>query len=319
MGTPHFAVPSLDLLVKSGYPVVAVLTAPDKPTGRGRIISTSPVKDYALKNNLNVLQPTNLKDRGFIKLLDSFHADLQVVVAFRMLPEVVWKMPHLGTFNLHASLLPQYRGAAPINRAIMNGEKETGVTTFFINENIDTGSIIYSERIKISDDETAGSLHDRLMIKGAQLVLKTVETIADGKVSSVSQDQLLTGFAHLKTAPKIFKEDCRIDWYKNSRDIFNHIRGLSPYPAAFTKIHSPFGESQNIKIYESSLLTGTDQEMGDSVSKPGTLFTDQKSYLYVSCADSKISIKELQIEGKRRMAVKEFLKGFKLDNNWKFE
>ncbi len=313
MGTPQFAVPSLDLLVKSGYPIVAVLTSPDKPAGRGRIISSSPVKDYALENNLNVLQPANLKDPAFIKILESFNADLQVVVAFRMLPDVIWKMPRLGTFNLHASLLPQYRGAAPINRAIINGESETGVTTFFINENIDTGSIIFSERIKIEDTDTAGSLHDRLMYAGAQLVLKTVETIAGGHVTTVSQDQLISKTYELKTAPKIFKEDCKINWHSKTRDIYNLIRGLSPYPAAFTKFHSLFGDSLNVKIYESSLTVDAEKDLISKDNNPGTIHTDQKTLLYVSCADGLISIKELQLEGKRRMDVKEFLRGFKLD------
>lgn len=319
MGTPHFAVPSLDLLVKSGYTVVAVITAPDKPAGRGRMISSSPVKEYALKNNLNVLQPTNLKDPAFIQFLESFHADLQVVVAFRMLPDVIWKMPRLGTFNLHASLLPQYRGAAPINRAIMNGETETGVTTFFINENIDTGSIIFTERIKIEDNDTAGSLHDRLMYAGAQLVLKTIETIAGGHVTIVSQELLISKTPEIKTAPKIFKEDCRIDWHRKTRDIHNFIRGLSPFPAAFTTIHSISGESLNVKIYASSLTFDVEKNFISTDYNPGTIHTDQKTFLHVSCADGLISIRELQLEGKRRMDVKEFLKGFKLHKYRKAE
>jgi methionyl-tRNA formyltransferase len=315
MGTPEFAVPSLDVLVKNGYHIVAVVTAPDKPAGRGRKIKYSPVKEYALEKQIPVMQPTHLKGTEFIEELKSCHADLQIVVAFRMLPEIVWKMPSRGTFNLHASLLPQYRGAAPINWAIINGETETGITTFFIDEKIDTGRIILREKIKIEKAETAGELHDRLMVKGSELVLKTVKAIEEDLVQTKPQKQLVQSEIKLKSAPKIFKEDTRIDWEKPKQDVFNLIRGLSPYPGAYTKLISPGNESWIIKIFKSELV-----DIGQDVEKhrivPGIMLTDQKTYLYIGCGNGIIGVKEIQLEGKRRMNIAEFLRGFNINSEW---
>jgi methionyl-tRNA formyltransferase len=315
MGTPGFAVPSLNILVSSGYEITGVVTVPDKPAGRGQHVRISPVKEYALKHSLKVFQPANLKDPEFIKELKSLSPDLFIVVAFRMLPEVIWKMPPFGTFNLHASLLPQYRGAAPINWAIINGEKETGVTTFFINETIDTGKILFTERINIGDDETAGELHDRLMTLGASLVLKTVKAIGNGNI--IPQDQQLFEMAELRTAPKIFKEDCRIDWEQNVTNVCNLIRGLSPYPAAFTNLISTNGDQFNIKIFKAKALDLFENKPGLAELIPGTISTDQLTYLHVACKDGFISIDELQLEGKRRITIKEFLRGFRMEINWR--
>lgn len=319
MGTPQFAIPTLDLLVNSAHQVVAVITVPDKPSGRGQVVSVSPVKEYASEKGLFILQPVNLKDPQFIHELEALDADLQIVVAFRMLPEVVWKMPSLGTINLHASLLPQYRGAAPINWAIINGEKETGVTTFYINENIDKGRIIFFEKTDIQTDETAGTLHDRLMETGSRLVLKTVDSVAGGQTESVSQDKLGVETKLLKPAPKIFREDCRINWQKSSLEIYNFIRGLSPYPAAFTQIRISQKKVSVVKIYNSSILPCLEYQDNLSERTPGSIITDNKSYLNIQCSDGIISIKELQLEGKRKLPVAEFLKGFKFDESWKFE
>ncbi|MCD4663713.1 MAG: methionyl-tRNA formyltransferase [Bacteroidales bacterium] len=311
MGTPDFAVPSLDILVKNDFDVVGVVTSLDKPAGRGRKITHSPVKEYAVANNLPVLQPNNLKDKYFINQLKSLNPDLQVVVAFRMLPEVVWGMPPLGTFNLHASLLPQYRGAAPINRAIINGETETGVTTFFLDKEIDTGKIILSEKIAIGNEETAGELHDRLMEEGAKLVLLTIETISESNYKLKSQNDLITSEISLKKAPKIFKEDCRVDWKLGVDNIYNFIRGLSPYPSAFTELLSPAGETWMLKIYKAQKI------LQDKNPVVGTIQTDGKSYLNILCADGFISIIEIQLAGKRRMNITEFLKGFTINDAWK--
>ncbi|MDR1810192.1 MAG: methionyl-tRNA formyltransferase, partial [Prevotella sp.] len=239
MGTPEFAVGSLSALVENGYNVVGVITMPDKPAGRGHKLQASAVKEYALQQNLPLLQPEKLKDDFFLQQLSAWHADLQVVVAFRMLPEAVWSMPRLGTFNLHASLLPQYRGAAPINHAIINGEKETGATTFFLTHEIDTGNIIKQIRIPVRETDTAGSIHDELMKKGAQLVMDTVDMISEGHIETVPQEQFAIEESKLKPAPKIFRETCRIDWMKPATDIFNFIRGLSPYPSAWTELVYP--------------------------------------------------------------------------------
>ncbi len=295
MGTPEFAVPSLEILVENKYCVVAVITAPDKPQGRGQKIVGSPVKECALKHNIPVLQPANLKSPEFLNELKAFNANLQIVVAFRMLPEAVWAMPSIGTFNLHASLLPQYRGAAPINWAIINGEKETGATTFFLKHEIDTGSIIYQEKEFIHESDTAGALYDRLMVKGAQLVLKTVRAIESGDYPSLPQEESLT----VKHAPKIFKETCEINWNQPADTIRNFVRGLSPYPAAWVVL----GE-KNYKIFEVSVA--------DTVSidgNPGSIQTDNKNYLYIKTSDGCISIEELQPEGKRKMNIKEFFRG----------
>lgn len=316
MGTPEFAVPSLSSLVNNGFEVVAVVTAPDKPAGRGRKITQSPVKKFALNNQIPVLQPTNLKDTQFIEELKSFQADLQVVVAFRMLPEIVWKMPDRGTFNLHASLLPQYRGAAPINWAIINGESETGITTFFIDEKIDTGKIILKHKVKIENAETAGELHDRLMILGGELVLKTVKLIEEDQVHATFQKELAGSEIQLKPAPKIFKDDTNIDWENFSQNIFNLIRGLSPYPGAYTKLISPESESWVLKIFKSELgKTLPDADISEKVQ--GNLTTDQKTFLHIGCGDGIIDIKEVRLEGKRRMNIADFLRGFPISNDWK--
>lgn len=298
MGTPDFAVPSLEILVQSGYDVVGVVTAPDKPKGRGQILSPSPVKEYALSKNLFVMQPTNLKSPEFLNQLNSLGVNLQVVVAFRMLPEAVWSLPEYGAFNLHASLLPQYRGAAPINWAIMNGEKETGVTTFFITHEIDTGSIIFQAKEEIADNETAGTLHDKLMVKGASLVLETVKLIANDEVHPVPQD-LKMG---VKAAPKIHKETCRIDWNKPAKQVYDFIRGLSPYPAAWTEINGDL-----FKIYLTEIV---DEDRADM--KPGELATDYETYIKFKTADKLLSIKEFQRQGKKKMDVKSYFRGNKL-------
>lgn len=316
MGTPDFAVPSLDILVKNNFNVVAVVTAPDKPAGRGRKITFSSVKEYAIEKQIPVLQPTKLKDPEFVENIRSFQADLQIVVAFRMLPEIIWKMPSKGTFNLHASLLPKYRGAAPINWAIINGETETGITTFFIDEKIDTGRIILREKVKIGGSETAGELHDHLMMKGAGLVMKTVEMIMEGKLSLKSQKDYATSMDNLKSAPKIFKEDTLIKWDKSILEVFNLIRGLSPYPGAFTKLIGPDNNSWILKIFKSELID-SHPAIEQTKSNPGELITDNKSFIFLGCGDGYLDIKELQLEGKRRMPIIEFLKGFTISNEWR--
>jgi len=295
MGTPEFAVPSLQILVENGFHVVAVITAPDKPKGRGQKLATSPVKDYAVSQNIPVLQPTNLKSPEFIEELRSYQANLQIVVAFRMLPEMVWDMPEIGTFNLHASLLPQYRGAAPINWAIINGEKETGVTTFFLKHEIDTGNIIFQEKEPIEEDDNVGDLYGRLMERGAGLVLKTVQAIQTGDYPQLAQNES----GEIKHAPKIFKETCEIDWSKSSEEVYNFIRGLSPYPAAWTMINDT-----QFKIYKAEKL-----ELTSAGEKPGDYSTDNKTYLHIQTGGNALSIKELQMEGKKRMEIEDFLRG----------
>jgi methionyl-tRNA formyltransferase len=313
MGTPDFAVESLKGLVENGYNIAGVITMPDKPSGRGYKIQYSAVKKYALEQHLPLLQPEKLKNEAFLNDLRSWNADLQIVVAFRMLPEVVWNMPRLGTFNLHASLLPQYRGAAPINWAVINGDKETGVTTFFLTHEIDTGRIILQEKVKIEDEDNAGKIHDELMTTGAKLVQKTVSLILEDKVDAVAQEQLYADEKDLKLAPKIFKETCRIDWNKSTKDIHNFVRGLSPYPTAWTELHSEFKEPQMVKIYSSEVLS--------SVSKlqPGTIQTDNKTYLNVACADGSICIKEIQFAGKKAMMIDEVLRGYKVEDGAYFK
>ncbi|HRJ31703.1 MAG TPA: methionyl-tRNA formyltransferase [Cyclobacteriaceae bacterium] len=297
MGTPEFAVPSLEILVEHKFNVVAVITAPDKPQGRGQKITFSPVKECALKHNIPVLQPTNLKSPQFVEELKSYKANLQVVVAFRMLPEVVWSMPALGSFNLHASLLPQYRGAAPINWAIINGEKETGVTTFFLKHEIDTGSIIYQEKEVIHENDDAGTLYHRLMNKGAHLVLKTVQAIEAGNYPSQPQP----AHTELKHAPKIFKETCQINWSQPAVHIHNFVRGLSPYPGAWTVLNDkPF------KIFK------TDTLPNQLNAEAGQFLTDNKTYLYIQTSIGCLSILELQPEGKKRMKIDEFFRGNKI-------
>lgn len=308
MGTPEFAVNSLDILIKNGYNIVGVITAVDKPAGRGKKLNESAIKKYAIKNNLFLLQPTNLKDPDFQIQLKSLNANLQIVVAFRMLPEIIWNMPKYGTFNLHASLLPQYRGAAPINWAIINGEKETGISTFFLDHKIDTGNIILQEKIAIEKDETAGSLHDKLQVLGSELVLKTVDLIISNKFQTIQQNDSVS--EALKDAPKLHKLDCRIDWTKSAKQVCNQIHGLSPYPAAFTDLISPEGLIQQLKIFK------VDFSPSNNTLNPGTIETDNKNFLKVNTSSGSISILELQLAGKRKMMVQDFLKGFRLDNHW---
>jgi methionyl-tRNA formyltransferase len=305
MGTPDFAVPALDILVSNNYEIAAVITAPDKPRGRGLKMQESAVKTYALQHGLKVLQPEKLKHPEFIEALQSLKADLQIVVAFRMLPEIVWSMPPLGTFNLHASLLPQYRGAAPINYAVMNGEVETGVTTFFLVHEIDTGNIILQEKCPIDANETAGELHDKLMKIGADAVLKTVQMIERNEVKTTPQEQLMNGIP--KTAHKIFKDDCMIHWEKQAHAIHNFIRGLSPFPAAYTYLHLHSSEKQLFKIYRCSYVCEAHQY------SPGTVESDGKTYLKVACADGFIFPEIVQVAGKKSMSVTEFLRGFNSD------
>lgn len=297
MGTPEFAVPSLETLLTHGYNVVAVITAPDKPSGRGLKVMPSPVKEVALRYNVPVLQPTNLKSPEFLEELRSYEAALQIVVAFRMLPEVVWNMPVLGTFNLHASLLPQFRGAAPINWAIMHGEKETGVTTFFIRHEIDTGDMLLQEKEPIREEDTAGTLSERLMHRGAKLVLQTVQLIEQNNYPKTPQPQT----DNLLLAPKLFKEMCEIDWNQPTEKVYNFVRGLSPYPAAWTHLNGKFG-----KIYF------TRQVNDNSPAHPGEYRTDQKTFLYFKTADGWLAVEDLQLEGKKRMTIGEFLRGNKI-------
>ncbi len=302
MGTPAFAVPILDILVKHNYNIVGVITAPDKPSGRGLKMQQSAVKEYALAHHLHVMQPEKLKHPDFIEELKALQADLQIVVAFRMLPEIVWNMPPKGTFNLHASLLPQYRGAAPINFAVINGEKETGVTTFFLTHEIDTGHVIMQEKCDIGSNETAGELHDRLMELGAKTVLKTMQLIETGEVKPIPQHSMVHG--ELKTAHKIFKDDCLIDWGGNALSIHNFIRGLSPFPTAFSNLILETGEKILFKIYSATY------EVKPHQMTPGAIETDGKNYLKVACKDGYINLIQLQMAGKKAMTAVEFLRGF---------
>ena len=309
MGTPDFAVESLRVLVDSGYHVVAVVTMPDKPSGRGHHLQQSPVKQYALSKNIPILQPEKLKDESFVEELRSYNADLQVVVAFRMLPEVVWTMPRLGTINLHGSLLPQYRGAAPINWAIINGDKQTGVTTFFLKHEIDTGDMILQERMPIADDEDFGSVHDRMMEMGAKVLLKTVDMIVDGTAPSIPQPVLPT--EAMRPAPKIFKEMCELDFSKTAQELKNFVRGLSPVPAAWTELKIG-EESSVVKIYRVS-VSETGGNVVENIMIGGRrVSTDGKTYLRVECADKWLSIDELQMQGKKRMGIRDFLNGVRL-------
>ena len=303
MGTPDFAVESLRALVEGGYNVVAVVTMPDKPAGRGHQLQYSAVKQYALSVGLPILQPERLKDENFLAELKSYNADLQIVVAFRMLPEVVWNMPRLGTFNLHASLLPQYRGAAPINWAVMNGDTETGATTFMLQHEIDTGNIILQERIPIADDENVGSVHDRLMYMGAQLVTRTVDTIIEAEnrgveLPTIPQDNAL----ELRPAPKIFKDTCAINFAQTAEQIRNHVRGLSPYPAAWISempANHPLAEVlRGAKVYKAAI----------------TQCAEQKGHIIVPCADGYIDLLELQLPGKKRMDAAALLNGIRVNN-----
>lgn len=303
MGTPDFAVASLAALTENGYRVVGVVTAPDKPAGRGQKIQQPAVKTYARSKQLPVLQPEKLKDEHFLAELRALEPDLQVIVAFRMLPEAVWKMPRLGTFNLHGSLLPRYRGAAPLNWALINGDTESGVTTFLLKQEIDTGNILFMEKVPVSPDFTVGELHDQLMVIGAKLVLKTVDALAEGNVVPIPQDKLEIDPVRLH-APKIFKEDCRIDWHRPSVTIHNKIRGLSPYPAAWAELTAPGKENLSFKIFRTS------PESGSHPYEPGTILSDQRKWMKIASADGFVWITDLQLAGKKRMGIEEFLRGF---------
>ncbi len=307
MGTPEFAVMPLQQLFHEGYPAVAVVTAPDRPAGRGKKLRESAVKEFIRKRHPGtpLLQPPNLKDPGFVQQLQELRPDLLVVVAFRMLPEVVWRIPRLGTFNLHASLLPQYRGAAPINHVLMNGEKETGVTTFLIDEQIDTGNILLQERIAVGATETAGELHDRLMEAGSQLVLETVRGLAAGTLKARPQDQFIRPGEPLKMAPKLNKEDGRIDWNRPGQVIVNQIRGLSPLPGAFTTLETEGNPPQTCKIFRASFEPATHH------MTPGRIQTDGKKQFKVAAPDGFVHIESLQLEGKKRMETAQFLAGFR--------
>ena len=305
MGTPEFAVEALRCLVEGGYNVVGVITMPDKPAGRGHKLQYSPVKQYALEHNLPLLQPEKLKNEEFVEALRAWKADLQIVVAFRMLPEVVWNMPRLGTFNLHASLLPQYRGAAPINWAVINGETETGITTFFLKHEIDTGEVIQQVRVPIADTDDVGIVHDKLMLLGGKLVTETVDAILAGTVKSIPQEQM-AACGELRSAPKIFKETCRIDWNRPVKRIYDFVRGLSPYPAAWTELVQPDGQTLVLKVFETEKI-GKEHSL-----EPGTLLTDGKTYLRVAAADGFVGIRSLQLPGKKRLKADELLRGFRL-------
>jgi methionyl-tRNA formyltransferase len=313
MGTPEFAVEPLRAIIGAGYNVVAVITAPDKPAGRGQKLHHSPVKVFAEKNNLKVLQPVSLKDPAFITELRSLGANLMVVVAFRMLPEVVWQMPEFGTLNLHASLLPQYRGAAPINHAIINGETETGLTTFFIEKEIDTGNIILSRKLPILSSDDAGALHDRLKFSGGNLVLETLKLIETGYVKPQSQDNFVFDKTILHPAPKIFKKDCKINWRNSCMNIHNLVRGLSPFPGAFSNLIDENEVIKQVKIFKTSY------ELSESNEAPGTILTDYKNTFSVIASDGIIHIEELQVEGKKRMTTAEFLRGVHSHVVFRFE
>jgi len=300
MGTPQFAIASLDELIKAGSDIVGVITAPDKPAGRGQKINESAIKQYAVANGLKVLQPVNLKDPTFLEELRSLQADLQVVVAFRMLPEAVWNMPPKGTLNLHASLLPQYRGAAPINWVLINGEKESGVTTFFLKHEIDTGDVLFTEKVTLNGHETAGDLHDRLMNKGAGLLVKTVKAVESGRYHEHPQSEILPD-VELRSAPKLTKELLNIDWNKPALEIYNLVRGLSPVPTAYTLLNE-----KTFKIFKADL-----QDSHPAI-QPGGFLTDSKTYLKFAAKDGFISVTDVQLEGKKRMSIGEFLRGVKL-------
>lgn len=308
MGTPDFAVESLRSLVEGGYNIIGVVTMPDKPIGRhGSVLQASPVKEYALLQGLPVLQPEKLKAPEFVEQLRSLKADLQIVVAFRMLPEVVWSMPPMGTFNLHASLLPQYRGAAPINWAVINGETETGITTFFLRHEIDTGKIIQQVHVPIHPDDNVGDVHDRLMLLGGKLVVETVDNILAGTIQPIEQANLMPDV--LKSAPKIFHDTCMIQWDMPAKQVYDFIRGLSPYPAAWTTL-----KTQQVKIYQAHITTDSSTEV-----HPGTLSSDGKTYLRVATSNQWLSLDTIQLAGKKRMSVQDFLRGFHVAEDMRFE
>lgn len=305
MGTPEFAVESLKRLVEGGYNIVGVITMPDKPMGRhGSVLQPSPVKQYAVSQGLKVLQPGKLKNEEFVAELRDLNADLQIVVAFRMLPEVVWSMPRLGTFNLHASLLPQYRGAAPINWAVINGDTETGITTFFLKHEIDTGEIIDQVRVPIADTDNVEVVYERLMRLGGDLVLKTVDAILEGSVKTIPQEELAQ-VGELRPAPKIFKETCRIDWIIGVKRIYDFVRGLSPYPAAWTELYQEGTDPVMLKIFE------TEKLFCEHSLAPGTIVTDCKTYFKIASSDGYVNVLSLQLAGKKRMEINDFLRGYR--------
>lgn len=305
MGTPEFAVESLKRLVEGGYNIVGVITMPDKPMGRhGSVLQPSPVKQYAVSQGLKVLQPEKLKNEEFVAELRDLNADLQIVVAFRMLPEVVWSMPRLGTFNLHASLLPQYRGAAPINWAVINGDTETGITTFFLKHEIDTGEIIDQVRVPIADTDNVEVVYERLMRLGGGLVLKTVDAILEGSVKTIPQEELAQ-VGELRSAPKIFKETCRIDWIIGVKRIYDFVRGLSPYPAAWTELYQEGTDPVMLKIFE------TEKLFCEHSLAPGTIVTDCKTYFKIASSDGYVNVLSLQLAGKKRMEINDFLRGYR--------
>ena len=302
MGTPGFAVASLDALVKAGCNIVGVITAPDKPAGRGMDMQQSAVKKYAVEQQLHILQPEKLKNPEFLDALKLLHADLQIVVAFRMLPEAVWNMPALGTVNLHGSLLPQYRGAAPINWAVINGENETGVTTFKLQHEIDTGDILLQESFAIGENETAGEVHDRMKEIGAALLVKTVEGLASGSLVETAQSEIRNTISEIHHAPKIFTETCKIDFSKTTQELYNQVRGLSPFPTAFT-----FLKNKKLKLYTVEKVTQV------PTIAAGEFETDGKTFLHFACGDGYVAVKDLQLEGKKRMEIKDFLRGYRFE------
>ena len=312
MGTPEFAVEPLRCLVEGGYNVVGVITMPDKPAGRGHKVQFSPVKQYALEHDLPLLQPEKLKDETFVGALRAWNADLQIVVAFRMLPEVVWNMPRLGTFNLHASLLPQYRGAAPINWAVINGDTETGITTFFLKHEIDPGEVIQQVRVPIADTDNVGIVHDKLMMLGGRLVTETVDAILADAVRPVPQEEMVV-VGELRPAPKIFKDTCRIDWSRPVKRIYDFIRGLSPYPAAWTELVQPDGTVVVLKIFE------TEKIYQEHQLQSGTVLTDNKNYLHIAVPEGFIKVLALQLPGKKRLKTDELLRGFRLADGVKVQ
>lgn len=312
-GTPEFAVASLKSLIENNYNIKAVVTTPDKPAGRGKKITFSPLKEYALKEDLHILQPDKLSDPNFINDLQIINADLFIVVAFRKLPSVIWKMPPLGTFNLHASLLPDYRGAAPINWAIINGDKETGITTFFLNENIDEGKIIFNQKITIENEETFGELYNKMKVIGAELLLKTVNTIFNNKAKCIDQVVFIEKLNKINKAPKILKADCKINWNNKSTNIINKIRGLNPIPTAFTYIVTENETELYIKIFKAKA------EIENHNLDIGKVLTDDKTYLKISVADGFVSLLEIQIAGKNKTNITDFLRGHRINEHWKLK
>ena len=312
MGTPEFAVPCLDILIKNNYNIVGVVTVPDKPAGRGQQLNQSAIKKYAIENNLKLLQPEKLKDEGFVNELKHLNADLQIVVAFRMLPEVVWNMPKLGTYNLHASLLPKYRGAAPINWAVINGDTESGVTTFKLKHEIDTGNVLLQQKVKIDTTTTAGILHDELMIVGSNLILKTVQQIELSINMNTELNFIAQQDVEASHAPKLFKETCKINWHNDVTSIYNLIRGLSPYPTAFTELNNKAEVFLLIKIF-----SATFEEINHTQTN-GLLLCDNKTFLKVYCKNGILTVCSLQLQGKKQMSVEEFLRGFKINEGATF-